>query len=521
MPNSTTTKDVSLAEILSGTKGKVYTSSDLIALLGKVRVTSENARQILRRQAKDDGVWRSEKLKLANNERLFAATSTLETPDFIANVAEKVSHTKRKGLARCLSALSTRHVLHRLDVIRLLAVSPSTAANVGTRLYEAELEGLKELGIRIIHEGTALESLVSPAIPDLKESDQIATIAAERLRYSALIARVLADMLRKQNLLSWNKVEMPDTEVPYVTFNGQVFTAYGFSYVKPLVRWNQTENKSIPCPVLIDCYHDVCALAEVQAFAQRIQRATNRGRSKLPSLGVIAARDFPEDAWAFARKQGLVTVNLRQAFGEEALEAMVLIEKLLHGLEENDKAEAIENFKSFSSMMDDLKTNPIVVALRSIGFEALSALILRSQGYEQVELGRHVPFGDTTRDVDVFGILGDELRIIECKAYHRRKSVLEDDVTKFFTQTVPALKKWLRSRDIEFSKCKAELWTTGPLGNDARTALHKLKRAKSDEWSMTRAEDLKGEIPKSIRERSLELFRSIATAETTTDDDSQ
>ena len=85
---------------------------------------------------------------------------------------------------------------------------------------------------------------------------------------------------------------------------------------------------------------------------------------------------------------------------------------------------------------------------------------------------------------------------------------------KFFTQTLPALKQWLRKFDRDFSSCKAELWTTGPLGNDARDTLYKLQRPERDEWTMTRAEDLKNQIPSSIRDRSMELLRTIAIAQT-------
>jgi hypothetical protein len=77
-----------------------------------------------------------------------------------------------------------------------------------------------------------------------------------------------------------------------------------------------------------------------------------------------------------------------------------------------------------------------------------------------------VPWQQTTRDVDVFGIRGDELHIIECKAYHGKKSISREDVRKFFTETVPALKGWLRTHNRPFERCIAEIWTTGHKGKD-------------------------------------------------------
>lgn len=460
-----------------------------------------------------NGFWRSENLRLARDERVFATATTVGTPGFLAAVGDKPRQAGRLGIARCLAALGQFHVLHKIEVLRFLAVSPEAtpSGNGGIRrFYDKELVGLKELGVRVVHENSALESLVSPAIPDHVDANEVALIAFRRLRDSALVTRILADHFRRQNVLAWNRVEMPDFDKPYVTFNGQVFSGFGFCYLSPLVRWKKDADQPTPCPVLIDCYHNVCAQSHVESFAQRIERATIRGKNRLPVLGLVAARDFDRDAWNDARKRGLMTVSLRQQFGDEALDAMVMIESLMHGLGRTEELAPEDRFEEFSELLTKLKTNPVVVALRSIGFEALAGLILRAEGYEQVELGRIVPWRETTRDVDVYGIRGDELKVIECKAYHRRKSVLGEDVRKFFGQTVPALKAWLRERDRSFSHCAAEIWTTGPLGNEARDELYGMKRPKQNDWKMRRAEDLIDRIPAPLRRRSVELLRAIA-----------
>ncbi len=496
---------------------EVLTSSQLILRLQKAGHTKENARQIIRRRAQAGDLWRSEKLRLARGERLFADPSLVGKPEFFLAIGDKLQQTTRHGVARCITALGQIHVLHKIDVLRLLAVSPETLSASGfakSRVYQNELAGLAELGVKVIQEGTSLESLVAPTLPTDTSADELAARAAEGLRNAAIIARVLAERLRRQNMVSWNRIEMPDPDAPYTTFNGQVFSAYGFSYLAPLARWKAGKAKPTPCPVVIDCYHGLCILPQVQSFKQRIERATMRGRSKLQVLGIIAAPDFDRDAWSDARRQGLVTVSLRQMFGDEALDAMVEVEQLLHGLRHDGDDESAGRFQRFSDLLKPLRANPIVVTLRSIGFEALSGLILRAQGYEQIEMGRIVPYKSTSRDVDVFGIRGDELRVIECKAYHRRRSVPEDEVRKFFTETLPALKKWLRHNGRDFRQCTAEVWTTGPLGNEARDALYELKHAKNDTWKLMRTDDLTKLIPKPIRSRSIELLKAIAVAET-------
>jgi hypothetical protein len=496
---------------------EVLTSSELILRLQNLGHTGESARQIIRRRAQAGDLWRSNKLRLPRGERLFADPVFHGKPEFFIAIGNKLQQTSRHGLARCISALGQSHVLHKIDVLRLLAVSPKTLPASGlakSRVYRNELSGLAELGVMVIQEGTSLESLAAPTLPAEANADELAACAAERLRKAALIARVLAERLRRQNMLSWNRIEMPGPDAPYTTFNGQVFSAYGFSYLAPLTRWKEEKAGPTPCPVLIDCYHGRCTLPEVQSFKQRIDRATIRGRSKLQALGIIAASDFDREAWTDARKQGLLTVSLKQMFGDEALDAMVRVEQLLHGIDRDGDTESAHRFERFSELLKQLKSNPVVVELRSIGFEALAGLILSSNGYEQIEMGRVVPWTSTSRDVDVFGMRGDELRVVECKAYHRRRSVPGDEVRKFFTETLPALKQWLRQNNRAFERCTAEVWTTGPLGNEARDVLYELKRPKGDTWELKRMGDLQSLIPKPIRSRSITLLRSIATAET-------
>lgn len=500
----------------------VVTSSELIHSLRNKGYSDENARQLIRRHSKSKEIWRSENLKLARGERLFARSGFLGSGKFFTAVASKLGQTSRHGLARLLTVLGRVHVLNRIEVVRLLAVALEGTATFGPRtrpVYDDELRAIGELGVQVIHKGTQLESIVSPTMSVGDDADAIAAIAAERVRNEAVLARVVLNHLRRQNMLAWNRLQVPDLEVPFVVFNQQVFSGYGFSYLSPFARWKEGDQKPTPCPVLLDCYHETAILPHVQSFAQRIERATNRGKSHLNVLGVIAARDFDKDAWNDARRRGLLAINLRQVFGAEALDAMVIVERLFHGSSSPEAGGDVESFEEFADLLRDLKTNPIVVSLRSIGFEALSGLVLRSRGYEQVEMGRIVPWNETFRDVDVFGIRDGELLVVECKAYHRRKSIPGGEVSKFFTETLPALKKWLRVREIKFSNCTAEIWTTGPLGNIARDELFQLRRPKSDEWNLVPLRQLEQCLPDGIRKRSIELLRSIAMTPASDTDD--
>ncbi len=503
-----------LAQFFSN--GEVLTSSELIQRLTTKGYTDENARQVIRRHAAGDGLWRSTALKLSRNERLFARAATVNRHDFLETVAHKLEHANRHGIARCLAVLGHRRVLNKVDVMRLLAVAPANmlpSRGATTRAYETDLAGIREIGVEVRRAGTALESLVITA-DGAEDLDWQIEAAAQSLRKELVLARVLIDRLRQQNILAWNQVEVPEPTTPFTVFNDQIFTASGFSYLSPIVRWKQGTGKPTPCPVVIDCYHQRCTVEQVDSFVQRIERAGNRGKVRQQVLGIIGAPEFDRDAWNRARSQGLAVVSFRQAFGDEALEVMTKVEGLIHEIGTDPGGTSSQDrVIKLSQMLDDVKTNPIVAVLRAIGFEVLCGLILRSRGYEQVELGRIVPWGQTTREVDVFGLRGSILRIIECKACHGEKSVSPEEVRKFFTQTVPATKKWLRSQGREFTKCTAEIWTTGRKGKRAGDALYELNSPRTDRWRIRRIEEIRKVVPQAIRRRSLELLNSIATAE--------
>src|SRR5207245_1319020 len=103
--------------------------------------------------------------------------------------------------------------------------------------------------------------------------------------------------------------------------------------------------------------------------------------------------------------------------------------------------------------------------------------------------------------------------VVECKAYHKKKSIPGNEVTKFFTETLPALKKKLREQGRQFTRCSAQIWTTGSLGNDARDTLYDLACPKTDEWTMIPGKDLPTLLPKVIRKRAAELLDAIALEE--------
>jgi hypothetical protein len=500
MPTKSRNRDSLLDRFIG--EDEVLLSSEVISRLCETGYSRDAARQLISRQATGGLVWRSNDLKLSGNERLFARKAFRRQIGFFQECSRILKETDRRGFVRVLDALAVSQVLCKPDLVRLLAISP---VDTGKGSIERELKALAELGVKVHHRGGTIECVSGPSVHG-SDIDELAFRARRKMDYERVVTNILIDVFRKQNIIRWNQVDVATPENPLVVFNKNFFSAIGYSYLSG-IRSRRNE-KLVPAPVLIDCYTEVCSLSRVQSFNERFQHATIRNKSKLTSIAVIAARDFETDAWSRSRELGFMTINLRQMFGEEALDAMIAMEQLVYDLNASNKD---TDFGRFSSLIDELKTNPVVISIQSTGFEIVAGLVLKSLGFEQMHLGKSIPWKNTTRDVDVYAIRGDELRVIECKAYHSNKSVSETDVNKFFHETVPALKGYLRKNDVKFTNCIGEIWTTGSRGAEAEKALAKIKGNPSqDEFSVLNRSRVLELLPQTIRTTAAKLINDIA-----------
>jgi hypothetical protein len=299
--------------------GEVVTSAQLIDRLVENGFSRDNARQLISRQSGGGDIWKSGDLILPGGGRLYAKEGFRETPQFLEKVAPLLADT-RPGLARCLQALASRRVLLVPHAMKLLAVSPTRGRLGNFREFEKELAALREIApIVTRRNSTAVEHVVLDRDLSDEESTRIAFSANERLRLETHMGRMLIDGFRRENLIGWNKYQYPRPEDGHTPFNDQVFSAIGYSWLTGLLRAAQKGGKAKPSPVLLDVHFGRCETFDVAGFAHRIARATNWGTGRhLPSIGILAASDFASEAWEMARRNGLMTINLHQRFGDAA-----------------------------------------------------------------------------------------------------------------------------------------------------------------------------------------------------------
>ena len=476
-------------------RGEILTSGQLAKRLTRTALTPDAARQVISR-SRDPAIWILP-LRLPRRSRLFTRRDSVQNDEFYHHLAT-VLREHRPGLARTILALLKRRVLLKADAQRLLA-APLRPRPSRTPTYEAAVATLFSLRFcQVEGMDTALERLTVNPLVGSPTSHQLARSERTRQTIDTRLTRIIVDQFRKQAIISWNGHAVADLETGTVPFSDYVFSAFGYSWLDPLVR-RAAGKKSKSTPVLFDVSARECDVHDVEGFLHRLAHIGSNRNARMPVLGVIAAYAFADGAWTVAKRRGLLAINLRQSYGEAALATLAKMEDLLRlagarGLF-GEQAAAID----YDSMADDvaaLRTHPYVTELRSLGFEILAAVLLRARGWEDVRVGLAVPFKNTKRDIDVIGKRGgeDEICLVECKAAQETKELDPADVHKFFTETVPAALK----SHTNVTKCQAELWTTGRIGQRAKAELAKLSLSKRVETKLREKSDIISLVPPTL-----------------------
>lgn len=457
------------------------------------------ARQHIARAARKRDVWRSSALQLPHRERLIAHRSSVGSPKFLREAGELLAKS-RPGISRCIAALLQHQVILKPDAERLLAVRNDED-------YAREKRALQEIGILVaVDEGTALERLSLSLFGDTRAK---ARLHYQRLVLGAQVARVLVEHLRRQSIVSWGGNSFPEGPLRLARFSGYTFTACGWSWLAPLLSWNQ--NKPSPTPVLLDVYPGDCDVFDVESHRARLARVKGVNR-KSQVLGVIAAYRFSKEAHRMARNAGLMVINIKDVFGDAALDVLSQLGALLSsGAASADTSDShAADVERVTTTIERLKDHPFVQDLRSLGLETLSALLARVDGWEDVKVGISVPFQrDSTREVDVSGIAhgGRKALVVECKAHRADGPVAAEDVKKFFSETVPAFLRHNHSWQIE--ECSAEIWTTGSINDEAHAALQAVSMDRRVAPSLVNGDELARRIPATLAP-CRRLLRTIA-----------
>ena len=99
--------------------------------------------------------------------------------------------------------------------------------------------------------------------------------------------------------------------------------------------------------------------------------------------------------------------------------------------------------------------------------------------------------------------------IVECKANRAGVALDPMAVSKFFGETVPAFVS--HHRLSYTTECRAEIWTTGAVGDDTLSQMAELPRRKSVVPALVYGSGLEEKVPESMPS-CRRLLRTIAAA---------
>jgi len=220
--------------------------------------------------------------------------------------------------------------------------------------------------------------------------------------------------------------------------------------------------------VVVDGYAHEVSEIEVSALMEKLGRSSSG--FKKPIVGVLAAPGFTPDGFNAAKNSRIIAIPLAHVFGQVVREMLELIEAVRARPIDQATEQLVQLF-SFAG------ESPLLVDLKSLAFEALAGLYVAVQGYNShLTIGLKAPFNQTYREADAFGVIpnGTQAYIVECKAFGRNVELEEGDVSKFFTETVPAVIRNTKEK-YNIDTYRAELWTTGSVSADARAKFESIR----------------------------------------------
>jgi hypothetical protein len=129
--------------------------------------------------------------------------------------------------------------------------------------------------------------------------------------------------------------------------------------VIPSASLEKEQKKPTPTPIVLHVSSSNCRVWDVEGFIARMERAAYEKGSRFKLLGVIAAPSFDADAWTKAKQTGLMTINLRQFFGDPAFEAIVQVQELLKNVAGDSTKAKNQGYQELTRMVEGLKGQSI------------------------------------------------------------------------------------------------------------------------------------------------------------------
>jgi hypothetical protein len=243
------------------------------------------------------------------------------------------------------------------------------------------------------------------------------------------------------------------------------------TYINGLVQYK--DNKPKPGFLVADILlgKDVIYIKEVEFLIQKIKiiRAINPSLRLFP---VFITEGVEVNAFNSLKKLGVMVASIKEIFGENYYELLnSLINTIVNAgsVLKTNPEKYIELMLQLTKLVDG-KTNN----LRGDLFE-LAVGYYYGQTCKYLEVGKKVRIDGEfrPREIDVFAIYSEELKLIECKGYNY--AIDDEYILSYLNEKIPALKRWLDKSTFTQRKYTFEIWSTGGFTENATNLLEKAK----------------------------------------------
>jgi len=359
-----------------------------------------------------------------------------------------------------------------------------SASVVLDRLIEA---GLVE---RVHAHGFAFISIRQKA----ETTQQIIPYILGRYEAERLLIDNVGTWLKNLNLVSYGSVRTRfDQDLPKV--GTYYWDVSGPSYLSPMLKRSK-EGTFNPGFWACDVFLGKTLSASAAGTFLRKCSNTRVLRNLPPSMQMIVAYQFSEEAFSLLKKNGVIPATVRNLFGREAEKALKgLVDTLASAYRETIDAEKLSN------VLDELKRQKNDLGtLKGTLFELLvrDVLVENIPGIHSVEVGHIAKLDkDTKAETDVLVHSKAGVRLIETKAYNPSYPLPDKEVDRWLDHNIPTVTKFARLQAAWRNEALTfEMWSTAPLSAESIARIEDARSRNAARYSIVikQADEVRAEF---------------------------
>jgi len=434
-------------------KGPILSSELLESLIkSEVKISNEAARKRLSRINKN--IIRIKGL-FADGQILFLEKEIYGSQDYYSGLLRALRKSG-KQYHTILQSLDFHYGQLKIDQLPAYSINPIQDLK-GHMTFVSALDRLIKL--KLVHVDEEFVSVSGIITDNYKNSKRAKGIEVAK---NFLLVQ-FNDWSRKIGLTSYNSSAF------HSEFGKYQFNFVSPSYIGSLPKVN-TKN-IVPGFIVADILiGNTVNDSQVQFFINKI-KVLKYQKNLAKFIPFLIVESVEPKALNSLKAAGVVIGFVNELFGDKYKD---LLNSLI-GLVTNAGAILKKNPEAYLDLISKLnklvdgKTNN----LRGDLFE-LAVGYYQGRICNNIDIGKRINHEGIPREIDVYGVLPNNIYISECKGYNHE--VPKEEIEIWLGEKVPIIRKWilaqpsLSDRDITF-----EFWSTGGFTKDARELLEKKK----------------------------------------------